>query len=98
MNKEELKEVLKGIVQQEFKNNLDSTRIFAYVQNLEQKIDKAIEYVNNHIHQETFTGYMDSYELKKLLEILKGETNYKFPFDEEVQNGLDSLSIRKEDE
>lgn len=34
-------------------------------------IDKAIEYVNNHINQETFDGYMDSYELKKLLNILK---------------------------
>lgn len=42
---------------------------------LQQKIDKAIEYVNNHTHQETFTGYMDSYELKKLLEILKGDSN-----------------------
>lgn len=34
-------------------------------------IDKAIEYINNHINQETFDGYMDSYELKKLLDILK---------------------------
>lgn len=33
-------------------------------------IDEVREYVNNHIHQETFTGYMDSYELKKLLQIL----------------------------
>ena len=33
-------------------------------------IEEAKEYVNNHIHQETFTGYMDSYELKKLLQIL----------------------------
>ena len=37
-------------------------------------IEEVREYVNNHIHQETFTGYMDSYELKKLLQILdKGE-------------------------
>ena len=44
-----------------------------YIVGLQQRIDKAIEYVNNHIHQETFTGYMDSYELKKLLEILGGK-------------------------
>lgn len=36
-------------------------------------IDKTIEYINNHINQETFDGYMDSYELKKLLDILKEE-------------------------
>lgn len=42
-------------------------------ENKKQKeiIDKAIKYVNNHIYQETFDGYMDSYELKKLLDILK---------------------------
>lgn len=40
---------------------------------LKDRINKAIEYVNNHIHQETFTGYMDSYELKKLLSLLKGD-------------------------
>lgn len=34
-------------------------------------IDNAIKYVNNHINQETFDGYMDNYELKKLLDILK---------------------------
>lgn len=44
-------------------------------QQLKGVIDKAIEYINNHIYQETFTGYMDSYELKKLLKILKGEEN-----------------------
>lgn len=33
-------------------------------------IEEAEKYVNNHIHQETFTGYMDSYELKQLLQIL----------------------------
>ena len=37
---------------------------------LEDANNEAREYVNNHIHQETFTGYMDSYELKKLLQIL----------------------------
>lgn len=37
----------------------------------EEVIDKAIKYANNHINQETFDGYMDSYELKKLLDILK---------------------------
>lgn len=36
----------------------------------ERTINKAIKYVNNHINQETFDGYMDSYELKKLLDIL----------------------------
>lgn len=49
-----------------------------YIEQLQQEnkrqkevIDKAIKYVNNHINQETFDGYMDSYELKKLLYILK---------------------------
>ena len=40
---------------------------------LAKRQHKAMEYINNHIHQETFTGYMDSYELKKLLKILEGE-------------------------
>ena len=37
---------------------------------LKEVIEEVREYVNNHIHQETFTGYMDSYELKRLLQIL----------------------------
>jgi hypothetical protein len=37
---------------------------------LKEVIEEVREYVNNHIHQETFTGYMDSYELRKLLQIL----------------------------
>lgn len=43
---------------------------------LKEVIEEVRGYVNNHIHQETFTGYMDSYELRKLLQILdkvKGE-------------------------
>jgi hypothetical protein len=49
----------------------DSNEI--YIRELLNRINNAIEYVNNHIHQETFTGYMDSYELKKLLSLLKGD-------------------------
>lgn len=57
-------------------DELDSADNYAkklYLKNQKQKevIDNAIKYVNNHICQETFDGYMDSYELKKLLEILK---------------------------
>lgn len=37
---------------------------------LKSTLEEIREYVNNHIHQETFTGYMDSYELKKLLQII----------------------------
>lgn len=39
------------------------------------RINSAIEYINCHIHQETFTGYMDSYELKKLFKILGGDVD-----------------------
>lgn len=44
-----------------------------YIIGLQKSRLKAIEYVNNHIYQETFTGYMDSYELKNLLEMLGGK-------------------------
>ena len=57
---------------------LGIVNILDYIVNLEQQvkkqketIDNAIKYVNSHIYQETFDGYIDSYELKKLLEILK---------------------------
>ncbi len=46
-------------------------RLEQQVKKQKEVIDNAIKYVNNHIYQETFDGYMDSYELKKLLEILK---------------------------
>lgn len=45
--------------------------LYKQVKKQKEVIDKAIKYVNNHINQETFDGYMDSYELKKLLDILK---------------------------
>ena len=61
-----------------YENPEDLTLMFMYcdekakdkIKGLKEVIDEAREYVNNHIHQETFTGYMDSYELKKLLQIL----------------------------
>lgn len=56
---------IKKIVAEEFKNNLDSTRIFAYVSNLEQKINKAIEYINSEM--------FDYMETPDLLEILGGK-------------------------
>lgn len=59
-------------------NEKELNDVVDYINELEQQckkqkevIDKTIEYINNHICQETFNGYMDSYELKKLLEILK---------------------------
>ena len=69
MNKEELKEVLKGIVHQEFKNELDSSRIFAYVQNLEQKIDKVKEVIN-----QNFISYSSCIKaFDEIEEILNGK-------------------------
>jgi len=89
MNEEEFKKYIREMAKKEindsFNNNLmetlNSAFIFKYVDTLEQQnkkykevIDKAIKYANNHINQETFDGYMDSYELKKLLDILKEES------------------------
>lgn len=51
----------------------DAEEVYKRYYKLKDRINKSIEYVNNHIHQETFTGYMDSYELKKLLSLLKGD-------------------------
>lgn len=75
------KEKLMDLVNTNFnKFQLEIKRFYKeeYVQDIEQQvkkqkeiINKAIKYVNNHINQETFDGYMDSYELKKLLDILK---------------------------
>ena len=61
-----------------YENPEDLTLMFMYcdekakdkIKQLKEVVDEARKYVNNHIHQETFTGYMDSYELKKLLQIL----------------------------
>ena len=59
-------------------NEKELNDVVDYINYLERQIkkqkeviDKAVKYVNNHINQETFDGYMDSYELKKLLDILK---------------------------
>ena len=41
------------------------------VNQLETNRDEAIEYVKNHIHQETYTGYMDAKELMKLVSLLE---------------------------
>lgn len=49
----------------------EADRLKAENQKQKEVNEKAIKYVNNHINQETFDGYMDSYELKKLLHILK---------------------------
>ena len=38
---------------------------------LETNRDEAIEYIKNHIHQETYTGYMDAKELMKLVPLLE---------------------------
>lgn len=38
---------------------------------LETNRDEAIEYIKNHIHQETYTGYMDAKELMKLVFLLE---------------------------
>lgn len=45
----ELEEELKKIVQQEFKTNLDSARIFAYVENLEQENERMSKMINHSI-------------------------------------------------
>ena len=42
-----------------------------YINQLETNIEEAIEYVKNHIHQETYTGYMDAKELMKLVSLLE---------------------------
>lgn len=76
---------------------------------LKSRINKAIEYIESNplvisceydyfvkdlIQMEELFPKMSF--IRTLLERLKGEPKYKLPFDEEVQNGLDSLSIRKE--
>ncbi len=66
-----------------------------YINDLQQRIEKAIELMYD---KATF-NLNDKYGkvFLELLETLQGETTeYKLPFDEEVQNGLDSLNIRKE--
>ena len=75
MNKEELKltEYLHSIIEENISLRRNNDKLWKDKLEYIGRINKAIEYVNNHIHQETFTGYMDSYELKKLLSLLKGD-------------------------
>lgn len=74
---------------------------------LSNRIDEAIEYINKYESIKAYYEYEEcGYEeynydndfKDDLLEILKGKDEYKLPFDEEVQSGLGSLSIRGKDE
>ena len=68
-------EQARKLIKEEFMNNvminLDSALIFTYIQNLEQRIDKAIEYIKE---SEEEYGYLEDCE-KTILEILKGGNN-----------------------
>lgn len=76
--------------------NIDKTDLYKRIEELQQRIDKAIEYIG---YSKEISNPQDYIKFeRKLLEILRGKDEYKLPFDEEVQSGLDSLSIRGKDE
>ena len=53
------------------KSLIEKQQLQAKVNQLETNRDEAIEYIKNHIHQETYTGYMDAKELMKLVFLLE---------------------------
>ena len=78
MNELEIRKIAKEEFISNVMNNLDSTLIFTYIQNLEQKannlqskIDMAIEYIK--IQQKVFKDYdiVIKNQLNNLLDILK---------------------------
>lgn len=81
MNELEIRKIAKEEFISNVMNNLDSTLIFTYIQNLEQKvnnlqskIDKAIEYLNEEYDVEPKELY-GLVSADKLLEILKEVEN-----------------------
>lgn len=52
---------------------LDETDKVTTILFLQERINKAIEYVNDEIKQEAFHHYLDDEDIQELLKILKGE-------------------------
>ena len=70
MNKEEIKELARESMLETLKTNLDSAMIFTYVKSLEDRIDKAIKYIDNVAMDNN--RYLTAEE-EKILSILRGE-------------------------
>ena len=78
MSEEQARKLIKEEFMNNVMSNLDSALIFTYIQNLEQRIDKAIEYIENNTYDDSLDGdgsrlMFEKANGKDLLEILKGE-------------------------
>lgn len=83
MNEEEIRELVRQSMLETLKTNLDSTMIFTYVKSLEDKIEKAIEYLkDNACYENTiselFCDDLDTDSCMELLDILRGEEDEKY--------------------
>ena len=73
------KEYIKQLCEMLLKDNLTQNgkrKIVNYIDNLQQRIDKAIEFINNHTHyydDGEYSGYECEIDGLKLLSILQGE-------------------------
>lgn len=76
MNKEEIKELARQSMLETIKTDLDSAIIFIYIKSLEDRIQKAIEYIEHEWFKREQIGIAPldfSYEeLQELLDILRG--------------------------
>lgn len=66
MTKEEIEEVLKQLI----KSKLELQK---EIEQLQERIDKAIEYIEKETKSEAFHHYINDEDLTMLLNILKGE-------------------------
>lgn len=77
MNKEEIKELARQSMIETIKTNLDSAMIFMYIKSLEDKIQKAIEYIEENCYDEERKMVINEIynEIPELLDILRGNDN-----------------------
>lgn len=76
MNREEIKEIARESMLETLKTNLDSAMIFTYVKSLEDRIKKAIEYIEENSYKYTqISKDLKEKEINDLLDILRGKDN-----------------------
>ena len=79
MSEEKIKELARQSMLETIKTNLDSAMIFTYIKSLEDRINKAIEYIEEYQdvlkeHNGDWLNYQDGFK-PYLFKILKGEVN-----------------------
>ena len=65
-------ERLEEELQQEKKDFKEANDYCFELKDYKSRNEKAIEYIKRHIQPDSFEGYLDSYEIKKTLNILQG--------------------------